>query len=40
MDWREIVIYAVFLLTPFVTFPYILITARRGGDHEGDGERR
>lgn len=41
MGWRDLVVYGVFMLTPFITFPFILITAERRGaralDDEGDG---
>jgi hypothetical protein len=36
VDWRDIAVYVVFMLTPFVTFPFILITAERHSYREPD----
>ena len=29
MELKDLIIYGVFMLTPFITFPFILITAER-----------
>lgn len=44
MSWRDLAIYGVFLLIPFITFPFILLTAERstremeGGEENEEGE--